>query len=148
MKILFAFSLTALLLAPAAWGDTPIYKWVDAQGQVHYSTVPHSDEDKQLNIANTSTLPNASTAPAPTTAAGAASASDDTSLVTPTPTDSPACKAGRDRLFRYMHADTLYTVDASGQKSQLSLADMQKALSEARDYVRQACAPGAGGGQP
>lgn len=141
MKTLIALA-AGLLLVAAAWADTPIYKWVDAQGQVHYSTVPHSDDAKQLNISNKSTLPNASTAPASATADGAAGASDDTALVTPTPTDSPACKAGRDRLFRYMHADTLYTVDAGGQKTQLSVADMQKALNEARDYVRQACTPG------
>jgi len=146
MKTLIALATGSLLLSAGAWGDTPIYKWVDAQGQVHYSTVPHSDEDKQLNIMNKGTLPNASTAPPATSANGAAS-TDDTSLVTPTPADSPACKAGRDRLFRYMHADTLYTVDSSGHKTQLSVADMQKALNEARDYVRQACAPGVGGGQ-
>jgi hypothetical protein len=145
MKTLIALSLGSLLLSAAAWGDTPIYKWVDAQGQVHHSTVPHSDDAKQLNISNKSTLPNASTAPSAASAVAAAS-SDDTALVTPTPMDSPACKAGRDRLFRYMHADTLYTVDSGGQKQQLSVADMQKALNEARDYVRQACAPGAGGG--
>lgn len=148
MKTLIAFATVSLLLGAAAWGDTPIYKWVDAQGQVHYSTVPHSDDAKQLNIVNKSTLPNASTAPASASADGAAASANDTALVTPTPADSPACKAGRDRLFKYMHADTLYTVDSGGHKTPLSVADMQKALNEARDYVRQACAPGAGGGQP
>ena len=141
MKTAFAIALGAFILASAAWGDTPIYKWVDAQGVVHYSTVPHSDDAKQLNIVNTGTLPNASTAPAAASAGGSPAA--DVSLVTPTQADSPACKAGRDRLFKYLHADHLYVLDDKGQKQQMSKDDQDKALSEARDYVRQACAPGA-----
>ena len=140
MKTLFSIALCALTLAPAAWGDTPIYKWVDAQGVAHYSTVPHSDDAKQLNIVNTGTLPNASTAPFAATAASSPAA--DTSLVMPSQADSPACKAGRDRLFKYLHADHLYVLDAKGQKQQMSKDDQDKALNEARDYVRQACAPG------
>ena len=143
MKTAFALVLGMLVMASAAWGDTPIYKWVDAQGQVHYSTVPHSDNAKPLDIVNRGTLPNASTAPGAVSANGASSASGDATLVMPTPADSPACKAGRDRLFKYMHADHLYTLDDKGQKQQMSKDDQDKALNEARDYVRQACAPGA-----
>src|SRR5580698_8035906 len=141
MKTAFALALGMLVMASAAWGDTPIYKWVDAQGGVHYSTVPHSDDAKQLSIVNTGTLPNASTAPGAATAASSPAA--DASLVMPTQADSPACKAGRDRLFKYLHADHLYVLNDKGQKQQMSKDDQDKALNEARDYVRQACAPGA-----
>jgi|HubBroStandDraft_5_1064220.scaffolds.fasta_scaffold185285_2 hypothetical protein len=141
MKTAFALALGMLVMASSAWGDTPIYKWVDAQGGVHYSTVPHSDDAKQLSIVNTGTLPNASTAPGAATAASSPAA--DASLVMPTQADSPACKAGRDRLFKYLHADHLYVLDDKGQKQQMSKDDQDKALNEARDYVRQACAPGA-----
>lgn len=141
MKIIIA--AIALSLAGAAWGDTPIYKWVDAQGVTHYSTVPHDNNAKPIDIVNTGSLPSPSTAPAPASATNTAAA--DNSLVMPTPADSPACKAGRDRLFKYLHADSLYQVDSSGQKQKLSVEDMQKALDEARDYVRQACSPGGGG---
>ena len=133
----------ALSLAGAAWGDTPIYKWVDTQGVTHYSTVPHDDNAKPIAIVNTGSLPNPSTAAAPAGATDSAAA--DAALVTPTPADSPACKAGRDRLFKYLHADSLYQVDSSGQKQKLSAEDMQKALDDARGYVRQACSPGGGG---
>src|SRR5690348_1648717 len=98
----------ALCLAGAAWGDTPIYKWVDAQGVTHYSTVPHDSNAKPIDIVNSGTLPNPSTAAAPASATAA-----DAGLVMPTPADSPACKAGRDRLFKYLHADSLYQVDSS-----------------------------------
>lgn len=133
----------ALCLAGAAWGDTPIYKWVDAQGVTHYSTVPHDSNAKPIGIVNSSTLPNPSTAAAPSSATNTAAA--DATLVMPTPADSPACKAGRDRLFKYLHADSLYQMDSNGQKQQLSVQDMQKALDDAREYVRQACSPGGGG---
>ena len=132
----------ALCLASAAWGDTPIYKWVDAQGVTHYSTVPHDSDAKPIGIVNKGSLPAPGTAPAAASATGASSA--DTTLVTPTPADSPACKAGRDRLFKYLHADSLYQVDSNGQKQKLSASEMQKALDESRDYVREACGPGGG----
>jgi len=138
-----AFALGGLLLAATTWADTPIYKWIDSQGVVHYSTEPHGSDSKPISVVNTGNgLPNPSTAPAAASASGKASA--DASLVMPQPADSPACKAGRDRLFRYLHADSLYQVDSSGQKQKLSVEDMQKALDEARDYVQQACGPGGG----
>ena len=146
MKTLFALTSAALLLAGAAWADTPIYKWVDPQGVVHYSTEPHGDSAKQTNIINSgNSLPNPSTAPVPAGATGASpSAAADATLVQPNPADSPACKAGRDRLFKYLHADTLYQLDDKGQKTPLSKQDQAKALDEARNYVRQACSPGGG----
>jgi len=142
MKTIIALIIGTLVLASAAWGDTPIYKWVDPQGVVHYSTVPHSDDAKPLNIVNTGSLPNPSTAPLPASAGAPAPASADATLVMPTPADSPACKSGRDRLFKYLHADHLYVLDDKGQKQQMSKDDQDKALNEARDYVRQACGPG------
>jgi len=133
----------ALCLASAAWGDTPIYKWVDAQGVTHYSTVPHDSNAKPIDIVNTGTLPSASTAAAPSSATDRAAA--DTALVMPTPADSLDCKAARDRLFKYLHADSLYQTDAGGHRQKLSAEDMQKALDDTRNYVRQVCSPGGGG---
>lgn len=148
MKTVPLLALGTLLLAGGAWADTPIYKWVDAQGVVHYSTEPHGDASKQTSIVNTgNSLPNPSTAPLPASATGAGaagSAANDATLVQPQPSDSPACKAGRDRLFKYLHADSLYQLDDRGQKTPLSKQDQAKALDEARNYVRQACSPGGG----
>ena len=146
MKTISALALGAVLLAGAAWADSPIYKWVDSQGVVHYSTEPHSDAAKPIGIVNSgNSLPNPSTAPAPAGVSGAsASAAADATLLQPTPADSPACKAGRDRLFKYLHADNLYQLDDKGQKVPLSKEDQAKALDEARNYVRQACSPGGG----
>lgn len=130
-----AAALVAAAFTVNAFADTPIYKWVDDKGNVHYSTEPHSDKAQQLTIPNTGTLPNPD-APPP---AAAPSPQDDAKLVQPQPADSPACKAGRDRLFKYLHADSLYQVDDKGNKQPLSAADKAKALDEARAYVNQAC---------
>ncbi|MGE5626237.1 MAG: DUF4124 domain-containing protein [Bacillota bacterium] len=127
--------------AGIAWGDTPIYKWVDPQGHVHYSTVPPSSTVQPINIVNKGTLPTPSTAPLPAAATNTQAA--DAILTTPTPKDSADCKAARDRLSSYLIADSLYRVDASGNKQPLSPADKQRTLEAARNLVKQACVPGA-----
>jgi len=129
------------LVVGTARADTPIYKWVDDQGQVHYSTVPHGDKSQPLAIQNTS-APNAGTGVTPAPGAASGGSAADAQLVQPQPNDSPACKAGRDRLFKYLHADKLYSTDSNGNKTTLSDADKQKALDEARAYVNQACSGG------
>ncbi|HEX7964625.1 MAG TPA: DUF4124 domain-containing protein [Gammaproteobacteria bacterium] len=140
IKISIAAALAASLLTMgAARADTPIYKWVDDKGQVHYSTEPHSGQAQQLEIKNSGTLPNPGDAPPPGTPAAPASPANDAKLVAPKPEDSPACKAGRDRLFKYLHADSLYQLDDKGNKQPLPPAEKQKALDEARAYIVQAC---------
>lgn len=131
-----------LLAAGMARADTPIYKWVDEKGQVHYSTEPHTDTAKQLPIQNTAT-PHAGTDVTPVPGASTSPYASDAVLVQPKADDTPECKAGRDRLFKYLHAGTLYSVDAKGNKTTLSADDMKKALDDARAYVKQACGGGA-----
>jgi hypothetical protein len=143
MKTLTALALAASLLAAGiAHADTPIYKWVDDQGKVHYSTEPHGDKPQQLAIQNSAT-PHAGTDVTPVPGAATNSYAADATLVQPQPADSPECKAGRDRLFQYLHAGTLYSVDEKGNKTTLSPDAMKKALDDARAYVKQACGGGA-----
>ena len=140
--LIVSLSLAAgLSAAGIAVADTPIYKWVDSKGQVHYSTQPHSDNAQQLSIQNQASnpVPPASTAPGASTTAAAAQYKSDAELVAPQPADSPACKAGRDRLFKYLHANSLYSLDDKGNKVPLSAEDKKKALDDARNYVNQAC---------
>lgn len=150
IRILISASIAALLFAGTAYADQPIYKWVDDKGQVHYSTEPHTDNAKQLDVQNTATRPApASTKAAPGAAAGQPAGGDvsDAVLLQPQPDDSPGCKAGRDRLFKYLHADKLYKMDDQGNKVSLSGDDMKSALDDARNYVRQACTiPSSNGG--
>lgn len=136
IRILCA-SLLACACMSAALADTPIYKWVDDQGQVHYSTVPHSDKAQQIGIQNTAT-PHAGTDVTP----AASTAPSDAALTTPKPTDPPACKFGRDRLAKYLQADKLYSTDDKGKQVALSDAAKQKAVDDAREYVKQTCGSG------
>ena len=126
------------LVAGTAMADTPIYKWVDDQGLVHYSTVPHSDKAQQLAIQNTST-PNAGTGVTPAPGSASANAAGDAKLTQPQATDSTACKAAREQLDKFLHADKLYSADDKGNKTELSDGDKQKALNAARAYVSQSC---------
>lgn len=141
--IAYTVIAAALSWAALAAADPAIYKWVDDKGQVHYSTEPHGDNSKALNIASSS--PATATTAAPTGATAAAkSYVDDANLTQPQPADSVACAAGRVRLFKYLRADSLYTLDDKGNKVPMAAADKAKALDDARDYVRQACGPGGG----
>jgi hypothetical protein len=143
MKLAYSTILIAALLAAGvARADTPIYKWVDEQGQVHYSTVPHSDKAQQLSIQN-SAAPHAGTNVTTVPGASTNAAADDTKLVLPQSNDSPECKAARDILFKYMHADRLYKADDQGKKVSLSANEKQKAMEDARAYVKQTCVGGA-----
>lgn len=137
--------LLGACVATAAWGDTPIYKWVDAQGVVHYSTEPHGDNTQPINIVNKGTLPGATTAPGAVSANGPGAAVDDAKLTQPTSADSALCKSARDTLSKYLHAGQLYQVNNKGEQQPLSAAEQQKVLDDARSYVKQAC--NAGGGQ-
>ena len=152
MKTVPMLALAALLLASSAWADSTIYKWVDAQGVVHYGTEPHGDSAKPIGIVNTgNSLPNAGAAAATTgTAPAAASASPaanaispaDAALLQATPDDSVTCKSARNRLNAYLHSEQLYKTDDKGQKQLLSKADQDTAIDLARAYVRQSCVPG------
>lgn len=132
--------VAGLCSAGSVLADTPIYKWVDDQGRVHYSTEPHGDKAQQLAIQNQGN----SASPPAGTAAGAAGAKfqNDALLVQPQATDSPACKVGRDQLFKYLHADNLFTKDDKGNKVSLSAEDKKKALDQQRAYVTQVCSGG------
>ncbi|HLW75272.1 MAG TPA: DUF4124 domain-containing protein [Gammaproteobacteria bacterium] len=142
MKTLLAIFFSTCMTT--AWADTPIYKWVDAQGVVHYSTEPHSDSAQPINIVNKGTLPAASTAPAASSANGPGSAAADATLTQPTSTDSSLCKSARETLSKYLHAGQLYQVNNKGEQQSLSATEQQKVLDDARNYVKQACGPGGG----
>jgi hypothetical protein len=145
LKTLIAWlSLAAALCAASvALADAPIYKWIDDQGRVHYSTEPHGDKPQQLAIPNQGAAsPPATTAPGAASAAASQQAQQDAQLVQAQSTDSPTCKAGRDRLAKYLQADNLYKLDDKGAQVPLSADDKQKALADARAYVTRNCGGG------
>ncbi|MGH8397278.1 MAG: DUF4124 domain-containing protein [Gammaproteobacteria bacterium] len=130
--------LLATLITGTALADGTIYKWVDKNGNVHYSTVPQSPNAQPLNIVNTATnhAPPASTAPS-----AASTSSADQALTTVMPADSATCKSARETLGKYLDASYLYTMDKNGQKQQLPKDQQDQAIAQAKNTVTQACSP-------
>ncbi|HET7396270.1 MAG TPA: DUF4124 domain-containing protein [Gammaproteobacteria bacterium] len=129
------FLLITSLLAGSVLADSPIYKWVDKDGQVHYSTVPHSSDAKPIDITNSAQ----GLAPAAGTVAGSAAA--DKLMPQIAATDSAACKAAKQKLGQYMSADVLYTTTPDGKQKKLSQDEQAKVVQRARNDVTVACTP-------
>ncbi|HEX5340382.1 MAG TPA: DUF4124 domain-containing protein [Gammaproteobacteria bacterium] len=123
------------LLAGSALADSPIYKWVDKDGHVHYSTVPHSSKAKPIGVVNSAQ----GLAPAAGTVAGSAAANNVMPQISPN--DSAACKAAKQKLGQYMSADTLLTTTPDGKQKKLSKDEQAKVVQRARNDMTVACTP-------
>ncbi len=126
--------LLAALVMGAALADTAVYKWVDKDGNVHYSSVPQTPNAQPTDIINTASdqVPAASSAPS----AGSAN-----QVPAISPDDAPACKTAKQELGKYLTAGALYTVDASGNKSVLTKDKQAQIIQQARNQVTVACSP-------
>lgn len=97
----------ALLLLPLSWplsaAAQAVYRWVDAQGRVHYGDPA-------------SAPPGARPVPlrAPPTAAAA------TPLPSPLPADTDACAQARERLATYESAERIVETDSLGEEREYS----------------------------
>ena len=138
MKTSLALFVAAALLAAGAWADAPVYKWVDAQGHVHYGPQPQGDQAQQIDVVNKGQgIPAASGATSATPAS--ANPSSDSSLTQAMPADSAACKAAREKLAQYLNADYLYTLGDKGDKQKMSKEDQDKTIAQAKDNVTKTC---------
>ena len=133
-KYLICFLMISLL-AGSALAYSPIYKWVDKNGHVHYSTVPHTSNAKAINVVNSAN----DMAPAARTTPSAANAENP--LPTVSPKDSKACKAAKQKLARYMSADVLYTKLPNGKQKALDKQQKANILKLAKNNMTMACAP-------
>lgn len=132
MKLRIVVLLLAALVMGAALADTVVYKWVDKDGNVHYSTVPQNPNAKPTDIINTAReqAPVAGSAPA-------ASSADQVPSISPD--DSPACKSAKQTLGKYLLAEALFSVDANGNKTLLSKDKQAQLIQQTRNQVTLAC---------
>ena len=133
MRLLFLTLITAL--ATSAVAQSAIYKWVDKDGQVHYSSVPPSATLAPTSIVNSATEAAPAAGSAPSAATGTAA------LTTITPDDSAACKTARETLAKYLGASYLYTLGKDGKQQKLDPTQQAAAVAQAKNAVSQACSP-------
>lgn len=137
MRVHILLLLGSLLVAgPALAGK--VFRWVDAQGRVHYGDQPARDarELRQLD--------------APRPAAGAA----EPAAATPEPTAeaneeeavarAAACAAKREQLKSYETATALIEKDTLGREREYSAEERVQLVERARSEVQALCEGGSG----
>lgn len=113
-----------LVVAALAWAamshaSQNLYRWVDAQGQVHFSDQAH-DNAQRLNLR----FPDgtASSPPPPATALNDA-----------------ACKQDKVRLASYRKAASITETDALGKTHVFTPAEQQKLIARTQVAVKKNC---------
>ena len=134
MKLRSLILLAAALCTTAALAQSAVYKWVDKNGNVHYSSVPPSSTLAPTAIVNTADES------APVTPSAPSAASAVAALTTIKGDDSPACKTARETLAKYMSASYLYTLGKDGKQQKLDPKQQAAAVAQARNAVTQSCA--------
>lgn len=113
-----------LIVAALAWSSTSsaagnLYRWVDAQGQVHFSDQPH-DNAQRLNLH----VPDAAASAQPPPAAAI---------------DGAACKQDKARLARYRKATTITETSSLGKTHTFTPEEMQKLIARTQESVNKTC---------
>lgn len=122
-------------LSTATMAQSAVYKWVDKNGHVHYSSVPPSATLAPSSIVNTANTGAPAASSAPSVASQAAA------LTTITPDDSAACKSARETLAKYLSASYLYTLGKDGKQQKLDPEQQAATVAQAKNAVTQACTP-------
>lgn len=122
--------ILALAAAGVARADTTVYKWVDKNGQVHYGPQPQSPAAQAITLHD-----------APATGEAPPAASTTPPLLPVSPNDPQACKAAKTQLDKYLVADTLYAVDAKGNRKPLTSEQRRRVIQQAQNQVSAACPP-------
>lgn len=134
MKLRSLILLLAALVTTAALAQGAVYKWVDKNGNVHYSSVPPTSTLAPTAIVNTADNSVAAAGNAPSAASAVAA------LTTVKGDDSPACKSARETLAKYLSATYLYTLGKDGKQQKLDAEQQAAAVAQAKNTVTQACA--------
>ncbi len=142
----------ALLLAGAGGYASEIYKWTDAEGNVHYGDRPAEDvEAERLDIQSRPT--DRARVAAVTQARresrerllGGAETPDAADQASPEEQRRPAeeraqkCQTYKDRLQTFIQSRRLYREDENGERVYLSEQEMQAARANVQSKVEEYC---------
>lgn len=122
----------ALLTATAS---AAVYRWVGANGVVHYSDVPVPG----AKSVDPDSWEPPSTGTASADEAGGAAAGSGTGSTASAKDSEKNCALARKQLNEYTHASQLVRVDAFGEKTKLDAKARAKLVKQARAHVHKYC---------
>lgn len=130
--------LLGCLLAPGLASAGKVYRWVDAQGRVHYGDQPARDarELQQLDAPRPAAS-GAATAQGQSEPTGEASEEEAAAR-------AAACTAKREQLKSYETATTLIEKDTLGREREYSSEERAQLVERARSEVQGLCEPAEG----
>ncbi|MGD8380448.1 MAG: DUF4124 domain-containing protein [Gammaproteobacteria bacterium] len=132
-RLLVAMLAFGLAAATASAGT--VYKWVDQNGQVHYSEHKPDKGNAQAVHVSTGSKP-AKNSKTPRNDQQSQQANDQDNA---DPQASDGCKMARKTLAQYQKADYLYRQDANGKRQVLSKEEKAKAMAQAKNDVKRFC---------
>lgn len=134
MKIVLALLCCSLLAAPAL---ADVYRWVDADGKVHYSDTPPPAQQPTERLEVETDRPRVPLRDEPEPAASPAP--DDAQNVL----RQKQCEVWQAALKTYSSGDLLVQTDADGNQKPLTPEERDAAILEARANVTAFCKPAA-----
>ena len=143
-----AATMTLAVSGAAVAGD--IYKWVDAEGNVHYGDRPVAPQSERMDIDSRPT-----TAASVEAQTAALAASNDRRAEARTAADEDAaaaaelraeaeqraerCAASRATMQRFVQSRRLYREDEGGERQYLDEAEMQAARQRVENDINEYC---------
>ena len=147
IAIVTATLLTLFVASGALAGE--IYKWTDAEGNVHYGDVPVDAQSERLAIKSKPT--NSSRVQATTQARLDASAKQREEAAKlpagPTPEELRAeaeqraeqCTSSKTQLQKFLTSRRIYRMDDNGERVYMDEAEMQATREQAENRVEEYC---------
>jgi hypothetical protein len=148
-QVIATTSLLGLLIATAAIA-ADIYKWTDADGNVHYGDRPIGQQSERVPIVSRPTDPARIQALSQARADARAQAAEEAAaLAAEGPTEeelraearerAEKCSSYRERLQRFVTSRRLYREDENGERVYLDEEEMQAARQRVEDQVADYC---------
>lgn len=149
-QIALACAVAALIVAPGAPANE-IYKWTDADGNVHYEDRPSgAPTEERIDVAYRRTdnsavqkriaaRVDAQAARAEEKSAAAAAEKEAAENAAAEAERQKACERSRARLESYLQARRLYRTDAAGERVYLDDEQREEARRKAEEQIAEFC---------